>query len=247
MGIVKNGSMDIVRGLDAAIVEFNSRERRLVVKVAKRLQKNGFPILQLTRVHVQKSILTDQDYYSDNEISFLINPGVYRQDQFNWGIERIGIGWEDPSVIKTPDGGMEFNVGHKPNPEDLVMNLYGLQDSSTYGALLEDHDVLIKELDKAIIGNPLAEIKDFTSRELFRLMRNYYLVITAVDEKHQVFEVATRRMDHDMIDSDHFHGVFEQYRLKIDLSAAEITIMHRFDPTFFPTPSCMPNRPCLNE
>ncbi len=77
--------MIITRGLKSAIAEFTSLEKKLAVKVAKKLEINGFPVSQLTRVHLKKRILNNKDYYSDNEITFFINLGIYKQDEFKWG------------------------------------------------------------------------------------------------------------------------------------------------------------------
>ncbi|TGV02421.1 hypothetical protein EM932_10740 [Flavivirga rizhaonensis] len=75
--------MNITRGLKPAITEFTSLEQKFIMKVAKKLENNGFPISQLTRVHLKKRIHNINDYYTYNEITFLINPAVYKQSEFN--------------------------------------------------------------------------------------------------------------------------------------------------------------------
>lgn len=233
----KKSSMDILRGLKPAIAEFTSLEQKLVIKVVKKLENNGFPVDDLTRVHLKKRILNDKDYYAKNEITFFVNPGVYKEDEFNWEIETITINWEDPSVIRTPDGGIEFVVGHKIKLEDLVMNIYGMNDSYSYNTLLKDHDIIIKKINDALVTNDLERIKYFTSNGILELIRNYLIVITAHNENENVYEMAIRRIDHDLIDSKHFNELFEQYRLKIDLNTSRIEVLDSFDPTFFPSPA----------
>ncbi|EZH71742.1 hypothetical protein ATO12_06130 [Aquimarina atlantica] len=235
--------MDIVRGLKPAIAEFTDLEQKLVIKVAKKLKNNGFPVNDVTRIHLKKRILNDTEYYTENEITFFINPGVYKEDEFNWGIETITIGWEDPSVIRTPDGGIEFIVGNKIKPEDLVMNLYGVNDSYSYHSLLKDHNSIIKEINNALLANNLEEIKHFTFQGIVGLLRNYLIVITAHNENKSLYEMAIRRVDHTLIDSKHFNKLFEQYRLKIDTNTSKIEVLDSFDPTLFPTPASDPMPP----
>lgn len=237
----KSSSMDIVRGLKPAIAKFTSLEQKLIVKVAKKLENNGFPVDDLTRIHLKKRMLNDKGYYTKNEITFFVNPGVYKEDEFNWGIETITIDWEDPSVVRTPDGGIEFVVGNKVKPEDLVMSLYGMNDSYSYHTLLKDHDGIVKKINDILVTNDVEEIKNFASQGIVELIRNYLIVITAHNEN--VYEMAIRRIDHDLIDSNHFNELFEQYRLKIDINTSRIEVLDRFDPTFFPTPAPAPVPP----
>ncbi|WP_109096951.1 hypothetical protein [Aquimarina sp. AU58] len=236
----KKSSMDIVRGLKPAIAEFTDLEQKLVIKVAKKLKNNGFPVDDVTRVHLKKRMLYDKDYYAKNEITFFVNPGVYKENEFNWGIETITIDWEDPSVVRTPDGGIEFMVGNKIKPEDLVINLYGMNDSYSHHTLLKNHDSIIKRINNALLANTLEEIKHFTSQGIAGLLRNYLIVITAYNEKENVYEMAIRRIDHDLIDSKHYNKLLEQYRLKIDINTSRIEVLDSFDPTFFPTPATVP-------
>ncbi len=241
----KNSAMDIPRGLQSSISEFTNLEQKLILKVAKKLESNGFPINQLTRIHLKKRIDNTTDYYSDNEITFFVNPGIYKKDKFNWGIENIGIDWEDPSVIRTPDGGIEFEVGRKINPEDLIMNLYRLQDSYDYGTLLKDHNVILKKINKTIVSSTLEEIKYFTANGVAELIKNYLIVLT--QEQENIYEMTIRRMDNEFIDVKHFNTLFEQYRLKINLNTSRIEILDRFDPTFFPTPVAHPPTPIIKN
>ncbi|WP_062053852.1 hypothetical protein [Aquimarina longa] len=241
----KNSPMNITRGLKPAIATYTSLEQEFIIKVANKMKDNGFPVNQVTRVHLSKRILTHNDYYSYNEIVFFINPGVYKQDKFNWGIENIGIGWEDPSVIRTPDGGMEFEIGYKTKPEDLIMNLYRLDDSYSYGTLLKNHNSIIKKINDILLANTLEEIKYFTSKGILELIKNYLIVITTDNEN--VYEMKIRKIDHKLIDTNHFNKLFKQYHLKIHLNTSTIEILDSFDPTFFPTPIADPIKPIIKK
>ncbi len=240
-------SMTIIRGLKPAIVEFTDLEQKLIIKVAKKLENNSFPINQLTRVHLKKRILNDKYYYLYNEITFFINPGVYKQNEFNWGIENIGIEWEDPSITRTPDGGIEFEVGHKIKPEDLKMSLYRLQNSYTYGTLLKDHDLILNKINDVLITSNLEEIKDFTSKGIKELIKNYLIVLTVDKENKDLYEMTIRRMDYNLIDFKYYNKLIEQYRLKININTAKIEILDKFDPTFFPTPASIPSNALIKN
>ncbi|NMH89432.1 hypothetical protein [Flavivirga algicola] len=240
----KQSPMSITRGLKPAIAAFTNLEQKLIIKVAKKLENNGFPIDQLTRIHLKKRIINDKDYYSYNEITFFINPAIYKQNEFNWGIENIGIAWEDPSVIRTPDGGIEFETGYKTKPENLVMTLYRLQDSYNYAPLLKNHNLILNKINDVLITNPLEEAKDFTSKGLFELIKNYLVILIADNENAGLYEMTIRRMDHDLIDFKHYNGLIEQYCLKININTSKVEILDKFDPTFFPTPVApIPSKP----
>lgn len=239
----KNSSMNIIRGLKPAIAEFTSLEQKLIVKVAKRLENSGFPVSQLTRIHLKKRIINNYDYYAYNEITFFINPGVYKQGEFSWGIENIGVDWEDPAVIRTPDGGIEFEVGRKVKFEDLKMNLYRIQDAYSYGTLLKDHHIIIEKINEILLTSDLEKINYFTSQGLLELSKNYLMVLTADSENKNLYEMAIRRIDYNLIDFKHFNKLIEQYLLKINLNTSRIEILDSFDPTFFPTPVSGPIEP----
>ncbi|PKV52277.1 hypothetical protein ATE84_4387 [Aquimarina sp. MAR_2010_214] len=243
----KKSSMDIARGLKSAIVEYTNLEQKLIIKVAKKLENNGFPVDDLTRVHLKKRILNDKDYYAENEITFFVNPAVYKEGEFNWGIETITIDWEDTSVMRTPDGGIEFMVGNKTKPEDLVMNLYGMNDSYSYHPLLKDHDNITKEINNTLLINDLEEIKYFTSQGITGLIRNYLIVLAAYNENENLYEMVIKRIDRDLVDTKYFNKLFKQYRLKIDTNTSRIEVLNSFDPTFFPSPAANPVPPVKNK
>lgn len=237
--------MTIERGLKPAIIQFTSLEQKIIVKVAEKLENNGFPVSQLTRVHLKKRIVDNKDYYSYNEITFCINPGVYKQDEFNWGIENIGVGWDDPAVTRTPDGGIEFEAGIEVKFEDLVMCLYRLNDTYSYGELLKNNDEILRRINDVLIINNSEDTKYFTTQGILELIKNYLIVITGDQENKEVFQMEIRRIDHNLIDFKHFNELFEQYHLKIDLTSATVEVLKSFDPTFFPNPVPNPPKPII--
>ncbi len=239
----KKPSMTLVRGLKPAISEFTLLEQQFITLVAEKLNNNGFPVDQLTRVHLKKRILTPTDYYAYNEITFFINPGVYRPNEFNWGIQNIGVGWDDSTLIKTPDGGFEFEIGHKPKQEDLTMTFYRLQDAYSYGKLLENHNQIIQRINDLFLTSNLEEIKPFTSQGIVELLSNYLMVITADNENKNVFEMTLRRIEHELINFDHYNTLYKQYTLRLNLNTSSIEILNSFDPTFFPSPATNPDIP----
>ncbi|AUP78096.1 hypothetical protein [Flavivirga eckloniae] len=243
----KNSSMHIVRGLKPTISEYTVLEQDFIMKIANKLKSNGFPLNQLTRVHLKNRIHTKKDYYTYNEVTFLINPGVYKQGEFNSGIENIGIGWEDPSMIRTPDGGIEFEVGRKVKYTDLVMDLFRLKDSYSSYTLLKDHDNILEKINEVLISNEIEDIKYFTSKGILELIKNYHISITAHQEKEEVYEMEIRKLDHGLINPKHFNALIKQYRLLINLNTLTIEVLNSFDPTFFPTPAIDPSSPFTKE
>ncbi len=75
-------------------------------------------------------------------------------------INKTNLSGEDPSVIRTPDGSIEF--GRKIKLENLVIKLYHIQDSYSYDTLLKDHNLILKKINDVLIINDLEEIKYFT-------------------------------------------------------------------------------------
>lgn len=233
----KQQSMTINRGFESVITDFNDLEKKLIVKVAKKLESRGFPLNQLTRIHLKKRILHIKEYYSYNEITFLINPGIYKQEDFYWGVENIGVDWEDPHVVRTPDGGIEVEVDRKVKVEELIMNLYRLQDSYSYGALLKNHAILLKKINDILLTNDLQEIKYFTAEGIPELIKNYHIILTIDPKKNNSYEMVIRRLDNTIIDSKYFSSLFRQYHLKINIETSKMEILDSFDPTFFPSPA----------
>ncbi|MDO5986472.1 hypothetical protein Q4Q39_03545 [Flavivirga amylovorans] len=197
--------MNIVRGLNPAISEYTVLEQDFITKIAKKLRNNGFPLDQLTSVRLKNRILSKKDYYTYNEITFLINPGAYKQGELNSVIANIGIGWEDPSVIRTPDGGIEFEVGRKIKYTDLVMHLYRLQNSYSHHILLKDHDIILEKINNLLLTSKIEDIKYFSSKGISELTKNYLISITACHEKRHVYNMVIQKMDHELIDSKYFN------------------------------------------
>ncbi|WP_128755272.1 hypothetical protein [Aquimarina sediminis] len=238
--------MNIIRGLAPAISEFSDLEQKLITRVANKIENNGFPIDLITRVHLKNKIQNDKNYYSENEITFFINPGVYKQDQFNWGIETISIRWEDPKVVRTPEGGIEFEVGRRIKVENLEMNLYGMQDSYVNGKFLKNHDTIIKRINDVLVVSELEDLKYFASRGIPELLKNYLIVINSSNEGENTFEMTIRRMDSDFIDPS-CSEVVKQYHLKINLKTYTIKVLDSFYPGFYPSPVSAPSIPSIKK
>ncbi len=228
--------MNITRGLKSAIINFTGLEQQLITKVAEKLEANGFPIHQLTRVHLKKRITDPDEYYTYNEIIFLINPGIYTADGFQWGIESIGVNWEDPFAIRTQEGGIESTIGNKVKPEMLEMVLSGLQDSYAYTTCLQNSTVVLNEINKILLSSDLHEIRYFALIGIPKLIKNYLIVLTTNKPNEGIYDMAIRRLNEPIIDSKYFSELFLQYRLRIHLKTFKIEVLDRFDPTLFPTP-----------
>ncbi|TGV02420.1 hypothetical protein [Flavivirga rizhaonensis] len=123
------------------------------------------------------------------------------------------------------------------------MNLYRIQNSYSYSALLKNHNAIIEKINTILITSNLEKIKYFTSQGLFELSKNYLIVLTADNENKNLFEMTIRKLDNNLIDLKHFNDLFEQYRLRINTDTSSIKILDSFDPTFFPTPVSMPIEP----
>lgn len=187
-------------------------------------------------MHLKGRILNKKDYYSSNEVTFFINPGVYKQDEFNWGIENIGIGWGYPTVVRTPVVGIEFEVGVKRKLEDFVMELYRLEDAYSYDEQLKNNDEMLQRINDVFITNSSESTKYFTTQGILELIKNYLIVITGDQENKEVFEMGIRRIDNQFIVSNYFNELFEQSHLKIDLNSSAIEVLESSDPTFLPNP-----------
>ncbi|TYP73668.1 hypothetical protein BD809_105259 [Aquimarina intermedia] len=235
-------SMKITRGLAPNIANFTDLEQKLIVDIAKKLRNNGYPLNQLTRVHLKNKIRNVKDYYAYNEITFLINPKIYKKGDVNLGIQNIGVDWEDPAVIRTADGGIEFQLGSAVQPEDLMMNLYRLEDSYASNTLSKEYYLILQNIHDVLITAGLKEIEPFASKGIPALIKNYHIALTADTKNNRVYEMSIRRLEEDLIDVEYFHKLYKQYQLKINLETSSVEIESSFDPTFFPTPvSASPN------
>ncbi len=235
----KKQSITIIRGLEPSISHFNALEQKFILKIAKKLEDNGYPLDQLTRVDLKKTIADIKDYYSYNEITFFINPGIYEKGNFGPKTQNIGVDWEDPSVIRHPDGSIEFEVGKRVKPEDLVMNLYRLQDHYPNYPLIKNHDLILQKINDALVATDIEEIQNFASKGIMELIKNYEINIESDSKNDIVYKLSITRLDHNMIDSKYFFELYKTYNLNINIETLHIEIISSFDPTFFPTPSPM--------
>jgi len=239
--------MTMTRGLESNISDFTDLEQKLIVEVSNKLENNGYPLNQLTRIDLKKRIVDAADYYTYNEIIFFINPGIYSRGGFNIGMVNIGIDWDDPSDIRTPDGGIEFEMGKITKDEDLVMFLYRLDDSYSAIPLLENHDLILEKIDDVLATSTLEEIKPLTSVGINSLIKNYIIHFSADNKNEMIYVMSIGRIDYDLIDFNYFYDEFRQYHLKINLQTRTIEIISSFDPTFFPTPTSLPEQPTIKK
>ncbi len=243
---IKTTPMNITRGLEPAIAEFTDLEQKLVRKVAEKLKERGYPLQEVTRVHIKKEVLNIKDFYSENDITFFINPVIQKQGGFVSGLESIGVGWTDPSVIRTADGGMEFEIPSRTKPEELIMDLYAVSDF--YLTPIIGKNKIIQKIDNVFMINNLEEINYFVSKGLPELIKNYLIEIIEKEGEKNIYTVVLSRMNYDFVDLDYFHDLYKIYTLEVDLNTSKIKVLDSFDPTFFPSPAIMPSPfPTLDE
>ena len=232
--------INMKRGLESSIADFNDLEQKLIRRVAEKLEENGYSVHQLTRIHLNKRIDDLKTYYSNNEVTFLINPGIYEQGIAVPRIQNISVGWEDASVIRHPDGGIEFVVGEIIKVEDLTMNLYGLIEHYASPPLIQHHDPIVQQLEDILIATDLEEIQAFASIGIMELIENYEVLFRKDRENDAIYYMSINRLDDKMIDSRYFSTLYRVYKLKINTHTRSIEILDSFDPTLFPTPVSQP-------
>jgi hypothetical protein len=180
----------------------------------------------------------------------MINPSIYPESKFNSSYNNIGIGWEDPSVIRLPDGGIEFELGRKVAYTDLEMFLYRMDDSYSHHPLLKDYDAIQEKINEVLINNTIKEesinntINDwqnFTTKGLIELTKNYFISIMAYAERKDVYKLNISRLEHKEIDTSYFHELIEDVTLDIDLNTSTIKVTDHYYPNFFPTPAANPD------
>jgi hypothetical protein len=236
-----NTSMHIVRGLVPAITQYNALEQTLIKKVSERLSANGYPVKQLTRVYLKNRINNNSEFYAENKIVFIINPAIFKPADFINPVESITLSWEDPSVIYTPDGGMEFEVGRKINPEDLVLTLYGLQDTYPYQAAVENQDIILNRINEIFLACKSEDIRHLTSKGLPELLVNHQIIIIENADRNSEYKVIIRKIGLETFDKRHFsEDVDIEYSLNVDLNTASLSVLEIFYPGFYPTPSSLP-------
>ena len=249
-------NMEVVKGLASAMAEFNESEKKLITQVAGRLAENGFPIEEVTRIHLSNRMQNQRDYYADNKVVFIINPAVYKFSQNGNYIEEISVRWEDSTVVYNPDGSMEFIVGRKVSVDDLVLILYGLQkqyiDSKPIAypsnILNKINDVFSLNRCSAIKTTPyeglLSEsemadkkIQAAISHNIEEIIKNH-LVIIHKNENNDEYDITISSISSGIPEkqSDYQAGELDAvYQLKINLVTAEITLLNHYYPGF-PTP-----------
>ena len=233
----KQQLMMVKRGIESATVDFHNLEKKLIHAIADKLAENGFQLDQITKVHLKKRFKDSISYYSSNEIDFIINPGIYSAKKIpSPGIENIGVEWSDPQVVETPDGGIEFELGHKSKLNELKMDLFGLKESYSNAPLIENHASILEKINHVFLKCDLEEIASFTSKGIPELTRNYHILIIAEPKSNHSYKVIITKLREEIVDPDYFHELGQTYTLRVNLQTTDIHVLDRFDPTFFPTP-----------
>ncbi len=76
---------------------------------------------------------------------------MYNKGDKQQGTQNIGIGWEDPAVIRHSDGSIEFELGRKVNAKDLIIEYYCLDETYTYSPLVIDNDKIVEKLIRFLL------------------------------------------------------------------------------------------------
>lgn len=238
----EDNAMHITKGLTPAISQYNALEQTLIKKVSEKLSANGYPLNELTRVYLKDRINNKREYYyAEHEIVFLINPAMYKSGGgYISPVESITVVWDDPSVVYTPDGGMEFQVGHKVDEKDLVLTLFRLQESYTFQKPLENQEVIFDKINEIFLACKSEEIKHLTSNGLPELLANHQIIITEDANKTDEYEVTIKRIGYGILDENHFNEVDTFYSFSVNLSTGSLTLLDKFYPGFFPTPASPP-------
>lgn len=233
--------MLITRGLTNVISKYSVLEQKYILEVAAILEKNKYPMELLTRVHLHNKVETLQDYYTYNEITFFINPGIYNSSYSNLGVDNIGVGWEDPSVIRRSDGGIEFELGKRVKPEDLEIFIYRLQKPYTYNSLLKDQDGVLEKINNVLLRAKLEDAISFMSLGLEELAINHHILISP--ESEDIYQLVLRILKYSILDKSHYHPINEldrEYKIRIDTKNNTVTLQDSHLLNFFPTPAIIP-------
>ena len=244
---LKKQSMTITRGLEPNITHFGDLEQQFIIAIAKKLENNGYPLDQLTRIHLKKRITTIQDYYTYNEVTFIINPSIYLQGKSVSEIENIGVGWEDPNTKTYPDGSIEFEFGKKVDPDDLVMTLYRLNDSYNNYPLLENHNQILQQVNDVLIATDLEDIKFFASKGILELTQNNCISLYRDLKNEEVFILNIKGLEYIETNPNYLEKMNTVYELKINIETSKIELISSYDPTFFPTPAADIPKPIIKK
>lgn len=226
-------AMRIKRGLENAITGYTKLEQKLARIVAAKLEKKGFPVHEITRVHFRIPIQSLKEYYNRNDITFFVNPVVSGRGKGISTTAQIGIGWTDPSVINLPDGGIEFEVGRKVNAEDLILDLYAVSDS--YNAPVKNQDAILEKINAVFMDSDIDAIKHLTNKNLYELANNYSVDIRTTSD-NQIFDLSIRTLETRFADEDHTKEIEIQYVLEANLREHRLKLIKRYYPSLYPTP-----------
>ena len=234
----EDSTMHITKGLAPAISQYNALEQTLIKKVSEKLSANGYPLNELTRVYLKERINNKSEYYSTkHEILFLINPAIYKSGTgYISPMESITVVWDDPSVVYTPDGGMEFEMGHKVDEKDLVLTLFRLQENYTFAAPLKNQEAVFDKINEIFLACESQEIKHLTSNGLPELLVNHQIIITEDANKTDEYKVTIKRIGDRILDEDHFNEADTFYLFSVNLNTGSLTLLDKFYPDFYPTP-----------
>ena len=230
-------TIEIIRGLENHLTQFNELEQKFIKKVAEKLSDNGFPLHQLTRIELKKRINSNKDYYAYNEVILFINPAIYKEGFSNTVSENIGVGWEHPTTKRHTDGSVEFEFGKNIKTEDFFMEFYRLNDTYHSYPLLDDHSKILQKIDDVLRTTDVKEIRFFASKGIEELIKNYHVHITSNGEDNEIYKLTIGRMEYGLLDLEHFHTLHKNYSLKLDLRSSQIEILSSYDPNLFPSPA----------
>ncbi|TEW49831.1 hypothetical protein [Psychromonas algicola] len=259
--------MNIEKGLESAIATFSEKEQQYITFVAKKLESHGFPLDNLTRVDLQKTIKNVNEYYAYNEVTFYSNPAVYRKGEPYSASENVGLNWDSPTTVYNEDGSVEFQFAQKVNVEDLIPVFYRLNDSYSTVAAHKNYDDIVEKIDKVFLEfkeepvktreERLLELKkgqsessrlrtklsrgqsiaSFTSQGIYELLYNYEISIVEDTQNTDLYELFISGLDYKRSDLEHYNELRDNCQLKIDVKHSTIEVLNCYDPTFFPTPA----------
>ena len=243
----------ITRGFEANIAKFSEKEQEYIWLFASKLEENGYPLEQITRVELKDAIENPAQFYTYNEVYFFINPSVHFKGDKTPGMQDIGLGWDDPSVVRNPDGSIEFEVGRKFEGKDFIPFFYRVNDSYQYSPLVKNHDEIVNRINLAFLAVKNLEtaspdsfskdksVNEVISQGLFALLHNYHIEISVDKEKKDVFEVYISRFSWKKVNQDHYyHAIPNNILLEVNCEKPSIKILTQYDPTFFPSPAIPP-------
>ena len=146
-------SNTITRGLEPNISKYSEMQREYISLFTNKLKKRGYPLYQITRVDIKDPIERTGQFYGYNEVYIFINPSVHYKGDKTGGMQDIGLSWDDPTVVRHPDGSMEFTVGVKVKYKDFVPFFYRLDDSYENSPLVGNHDDIVNKINSVFLAS----------------------------------------------------------------------------------------------